>query len=74
MTTLTKIKLQNDERWCWRNTAKRIKKKKRRRQAATKRCQETDKKGREKLVAAQGENTEISARKALKIRKCHRWT
>ena len=28
MTTLTKIKLQNDERWCWRNTAKRTKKKK----------------------------------------------
>ena len=23
MTTLTKIKLQNDERGCWRNTAKR---------------------------------------------------
>ena len=36
-----------------------------------KRCQEIDKKRVAKLAAAQGENTEISARKALKICKCH---
>ena len=46
MTTLTKRKLENDERGCWRNTTKRTTKKKER-QAATKRCQEIDKKGRE---------------------------
>ena len=46
MTTLTKTKLQNDEKGCLRNTAKRTKNKKER-QAATKRCQEIDIKGRE---------------------------
>ena len=70
MTTLTKIKLQNDEKGCWGNTAKRTTK--RERQAATKRCQKIDKKRAEKSAAAQGENTEISAGKALKIRNCHR--
>ena len=39
-----------------------------RKRAATKRCQETDKKGR-KSATAQGENPEISARKALKTHK-----
>ena len=37
-----------------------------------KKCQEIDKKRAGKLAPAQGENTEISAWKALKIRKCHR--
>ena len=32
MITLTKIKLQNDERGCWRNTAKNTKKKRDKRQ------------------------------------------
>ena len=75
MINLSKIKLQNDERGCLRNTAKRRKKKKERkkeRQAATKRCQEIAKKGVGKSAAAQNEKTEVSAKKALKIRKSHR--
>ena len=47
-------------------------KQKNERQAATKRCQEIDKKKAGKSAAAQGENTEISAGKTLKIRKCYR--
>ena len=74
MINLSKIKLQNDERGCLRNTAKRRKKKERKkeRQAATKRCQEIAKKGVGKSAAAQSEKTEVSAKKALKIRKSHR--
>ena len=43
-------------------------KKEREKKAATKICQEIDKKGRQNRPV-QGENTEISAIKALKIRK-----
>ena len=58
MTTLIKIKLQNDERSFWRNTAKRTTiKKKKKRQAATKRYREIDKKRAGKSAAAQSENT-----------------
>ena len=48
---------------------KHCKKDKKERKAATRRCQETDKKRAEKSAAAQGENAEIFARKELKIRK-----
>ena len=44
------------------------KERKKKREAATKRCQETEKKGRENR-RLQSKNTEISARKALKMRK-----
>ena len=54
------------KRGLWRNTAKRIQIK---RQAATKRCQETNKKRARKSAATQGENAEIFVKKALKIRK-----
>ena len=67
MTTLTKLKLQNEKKVCLRNITKRTKKE-REKKAATKICQEIDKKGRQNRPV-QGENTKISAIKALKIRK-----
>ena len=58
MATLIKIKLQNEERSCWRNTAERTTiKKKKKRQAVTKRYRQIDKKRAGKSAAAQGENT-----------------
>ena len=68
MTNLTKIKLQSDERGCWKKLQKRQQKKER--QGAKYAKKLTKKKMAGKSVAAQGENTEISTRKALKICNC----
>ena len=52
MITSTKIKLKNDKRGCWRNTAKRTTKKER--QATMKRQQEIDKKKGGKIGSCTG--------------------
>ena len=69
MTTLTQIKLQNDQRGCWRNNAKRIKKKR----------DKWQQKDARKLTKKCGENgwlhgvkiLKYPLEKALKICKCH---
>ena len=76
MTTLIKIKLQNDERSCWRNTAERTttkkKKKKKRDKRQRKDTDKLTKRGQENWRLHRVKILDLSARKALKIRKCHR--
>ena len=69
MTALTKIKLQNDKRGCWETLQKGQKKK--RETSGNKKMPRNWQKRSGKSLAAQGENTEISTRKGLKICKCH---